>query len=218
MSNEVKILLVDDHQMMREGLRKLITIQGEFKVVGEAASSQAALEQARVQKPDVVLLDIHLPDRNGIETARQLRAELPSVRIIILSSDSDPQVVLDALHSGVSGYVLKVNSSEDLGQAIRSVMAGQIFLSAEVSSIVVQDFLKSVDDSAIPFGRETLTEREKHLLKLVAEGKRNKEIADALDVGVKSVETYRSRLMKKLNCSGTAELTRYAIREGITVA
>ena len=204
--------------MMREGLRKLITIQGEFKVVGEAASSQAALEQARVQKPDVVLLDIHLPDRNGIETARQLRAELPSVRIIILSSDSDPQVVLDALHSGVSGYVLKVNSSEDLGRAIRSVMTGQLFLSAEVSCIVVQDFLKTVNDGAAPFGRETLTEREKLLLKLVAEGKRNKEIADALDVGVKSVETYRSRLMKKLNCSGTAELTRYAIREGITVA
>jgi len=214
-SKEIRILLVDDHAMLRHGLRKLIGEQEGLMVVGEAASSQAALEQIRALSPQVVIMDIHLAAENGIEVSGRILAEFPTLKIVVLSADSDLAIVTEALQVGVSGYVTKVSGPAELIRAIEAVMDHRIYLSQEVSSVLVRDYMKTLGGKTIPASKPILTDRERHLLKLVAEGARNKEIAEALNVGVKSVETYRSRLMKKLGCASANELTRYALREGI---
>lgn len=214
---EIKILLVDNHQMVRQGLRLLIKEQPNMTVVGEASDRKSALEQVRSLSPDLVLMDVHLEGESGIEISRSLLAEFPSLKIIALSGDPDLAVVHDALQAGVSGYITKENSHEELVRAIRTVLDHRLYLSPEVASVVVVDYMKILNEPA-GLSKPVLTDRERQLLKLVAEGKRNKEIAEVLAVGVKSVETYRSRLMKKLNCASAADLTRYAIREGITTA
>ena len=206
--------MVDDHQMMRQGLRLLIQSQEDLELVGETSSGQTALELARTHSPTLVLMDIHLPGENGVEVSRKLLAEFPSLKIMILSADSDLELVEQALLAGVSGYVTKESGWEELLRAIRTVLDNRLYLSPEVASSVVNvhlDVLSGRKGGSKP----ALGNREKELLKLVAEGKRNKEIAIQMGVGVKSVETYRSRLMKKLGCSSPADLTRYAIREGI---
>lgn len=216
-TGEVKILLVDDHQMMREGLRLLLKNQQGLTVVGEAANGQAALELARLHAPDLVVMDIHLPGEDGIAVSRRILAEFPQIRIIVLSSDPDLALVHQALQAGISGYITKENSPEELTRAIQAAMDHRSYLCPEVASVVLEDYMKTLVAKPGP-AKPQLTERERQLLKLVAGGKRNKEIAEELGTGVKSVETYRSRLMKKLGCGSTADLTRYAIREGIVSA
>jgi DNA-binding NarL/FixJ family response regulator len=213
-ADEIRILLVDDHQMLREGVRRMLAEQPGFRVIGEAASSQAALDQVRMATPDVVVMDIHLPGEGGIETSARILAEFPEVRIVVLSADMALATVQRALHVGVSAYITKNGTPEEMGRAIREAMDRRVFLSPEVASVVVDDYMKLVVHRSAP-AKPALSERERTLLQLVAAGKRNKEIAEALQVGVKSVETYRSRLMKKLGCASTNELTRYAIREGL---
>jgi two-component system, NarL family, response regulator NreC len=212
---QVRILLVDDHAMLRQGLRSLIGSQEGLAIVGEASSMQAALEKVRALSPHVVIMDIHLAAENGIEVSRQILVEFPSIKIVVLSGDPDLALVTQALQAGVSAYVLKDNELPELIRAIHAVMDHQTYLSQEVASVVVTDYLRAMEGRTIPATKPILTDRERHLLKLVAGGARNKEIAEALSVGVKSVETYRSRLMKKLGCTSANELTRYAIREGI---
>jgi DNA-binding NarL/FixJ family response regulator len=212
---EIKILLVDDHAMLRHGLGRLIGEQRGLLVVGEAASGQTALEQVRALSPHVVVMDIHLGAENGIEVSRRILAEFPAVKIVVLSADSDLAVVTKALQVGVSAYVSKESGSPELIRAIQAVMDHRIHLSPEVSSVLVRDYMKALGQKTIPASKPILTDRERRLLKLVAEGARNKAIAEALNVGVKSVETYRSRLMRKLGCASANELTRYALREGI---
>lgn len=214
-SKKIGVLLVDDHQIMRYGLRSLIAGQDDMTVVGAAGDGATALDEARSQSPDVVIMDIHLKDESGIEVSRVILAENPSVKIIAYSSDSDLTLVNEALHAGVSGYVTKENTSDELIQAIRSVLDHRVYLSPGISTLVVNDYIKIQNEQTVPVSKPTLTDRELQLLKLVAEGRRNKEIAEALDVTVKSVETYRARLMKKLGCASTNEMVRYAIREGV---
>lgn len=214
-AQKTKILLVDDHRMMREGVRRMLAEQSGLTVVGEAASRPAALEQVRALSPDVVLMDVHLPGADGIEVSARILAEFPSVKVVALSADTNLATVHRALQAGVSAYITKTGPPEELLRAIREVVDHRVYLCPDVASLVVQDYLRLVVDKSAPV-KATLSDRERHLLKLVAEGKRNKEIAEALQIGVKSVETYRSRLMHKLNCGSAAELTRYAIREGIT--
>jgi two-component system, NarL family, response regulator NreC len=211
----IKIFLVDDHRLMREGVRALLTGHPTLRVVGEAGSRSTALEQIRALQPDVVVMDIHLPGENGIEISAQLLAEFPHTKIIILSGDTELATVQKALQVGVSGYLTKNDPPEEIVCAINAVMDQRIHLCPEVAAIVAADYVKVVVNHSAP-AKPVLSERELLLLKLVAEGKRNKEIADALQVTAKSVETYRSRLMHKLNCNSAAELTRYALREGIT--
>lgn len=214
-AGKTKVLLVDDHKMFRKGLRNLIEEGGEMCVAGEAADGREALDQVRLVSPDVVVMDIHLPGENGIEISRRIRSEFPSVKIIALSSDSDMHLIQNALQAGISGYVIKASAPEELIRSIAEVMDHKVYLCPEVSSLVVNDYMNLVGNRTVEPSKPLLSERERSLLKLIAEGKRNKEIAELLSVAPKSVETYRSRLMKKLGCSSANELTRYAIREGI---
>lgn len=215
---EIRILLVDDHQMMRQGLRQLLAAEPGLVVVVEASNGQSAREQVRMLSPDLVLMDIHLPGESGVEITRQIVTEFPAVKVIALSSDAAVEVVLRALRAGVAGYLVKENGAEELIRAIHTVMDHRLYLSPEVSSAVILKYLESPGrEETEPAGAD-LSERERMLLRLVAAGNRNKEIAAALAVTVKSVETYRLRLQKKLGCAGTAGLVRYAIREGITQA
>jgi DNA-binding NarL/FixJ family response regulator len=213
-TNPIRVLLVDDHQMMREGVRRLLNEHPEFCVVGEAATGPAAFDQVQATQPDVVLMDIHLPGKNGIEVSEQLHRDFPAVKVVILSADIDIATVQKALQAGVAGYLAKNAQPDELVRAIRDAADERVYLCQEVAAAVVQDYMKLVVNRS-PEPEPVLTERERLLLKLVAEGKRNQEIADAMSVGTKSVETYRSRLMRKRNFSSVAELTRYAIREGI---
>lgn len=215
MPDPIKILLVDDHQIMRQGLRQLISSQSGMTIVGEASDGLSALIQLRSHKPNLVLMDVHLSSESGIEVTQRILAEAPSVKVIVLSSDSELQLILQALNAGVAGYVLKESGCEELVRAIRTVMDHRIYLSPEVSSVVIQDFIKPGSARTSKPAPVALTEREQLLLRLIAEGKRNKEMSVVLEVTVKSVETYRSRLMKKLGCATTADLVRYAVRNGI---
>jgi DNA-binding NarL/FixJ family response regulator len=215
---ETRILLVDDHQIMRQGLRQLISVEPGMTVVGEASSGQSAKDQVRTLAPHMVLMDLHLPDECGVETTRQILAESPAVKVVALSSDSGPEMVLRALRAGVSGYLVKEDGSDELIRAIQTVMDHRFYLSPAVSSTVISQFTESSGRGKTGTATVELSERERMLLRLIAAGNRNKDIAAALAVTVKSAETYRLRLQKKLGCASTAELVRYAIRAGIVQA
>jgi DNA-binding NarL/FixJ family response regulator len=196
----------------------LLAVEPGLIVVGDAGNGQSAREQVRALSPHLVLMDIHLRDESGVEITRQMLAEFPAVKVIALSSDSAVELVLQALRAGVAGYLLKENGADELVRAIHTVMDHRLYLSPAVSSAVILQFMESSSHVAVGPAGADLTERERMLLRLIAAGNRNKEMAAALAVTVKSVETYRSRLQKKLGCAGTAELVRYAIREGIAKA
>lgn len=200
--------------MLRRGLRQALAQQEQLEVIGEAASGAQALALADQHEPELVLMDIHLPDANGVEVSRQILANHPAVKILIFSSDSARALVDEALQIGVCGYLSKSGSVDELITAIDSVMNGKLYLSPEVSGDILSDYRRSLQGEPAP-GKPELSDRERHLLRLVAEGRRNKEISAELDLSIKSIEAYRSRLMKKLNCASSAELVRYAVREGI---
>jgi len=211
---KLRILLVDDHAVLRSGLRQALSQQPSIEVVGEAPTGSQAMALAAELHPDLILMDIHLPDMNGIEVSRHILNGQPGIKIIVFSSDTVRTLVDEALQIGVCGYLPKSSSVEELIMAIESVMAGKLYLSPEVSGDILADYRKSLRSDAQPL-KPLLSEREKHLLRLIAEGRRNKEISAELGVSIKSVEAYRSRLMKKLGCSSSAELVRYAVRQGI---
>jgi len=209
-----RILLVDDHRMFREGLRLLIARElSEATVVGEAESAAEALALARSTHPELVVMDIHLPDGNGIEVTRDIRAESEQTQVIILSAETSLAFVKEALRAGAAGYLLKSNAPEELPLAIRTVLDGRLHLCDEARQAALEDYRETLTTTESPPPR--LSPRELQVLRSIAEGLRTKEIADKLNVGVKTAETYRQRLMQKLRCTGTAELVRYAIREGI---
>ncbi len=209
-----RILLVDDHRMFREGVRLMIARElPDASVVGEAGDAATALESARTLRPDLIVMDIHLPDGNGIEVSRQILAELKDVRVIVLSAEASVLFVKEALRAGVSGYLLKSTAPEELPQAIRAVLQGRLYLCPEASRVALEDYREVLTTEAPR--RPALSPRELQVLRFIAEGLRTKEIADKLNVGLKTAETYRQRLIHKLDCNGTAELVRYAIREGL---
>ena len=209
-----RILLIDDHRLLRDGLRALLARHHEFRVTGEAGDGASALRAVRSQPFDIVLLDVHLPDMNGIEVARRILAVFPEIKVIVLSSDHSHDCVHEALLAGVSGYILKDNATDDLLRALHTVVAGQLYLCPEVSTDIVASYRSGLLPNVAP-PQPLLSERELQVLKLLADGLRTKEIADNLGIGAKSVETYRARLMEKLKLGSVAELTRYAIREGL---
>ena len=213
----LKLLLVDDHPMLRHGLCGAIAQQSEFTVVGEASTGAQAVTLTRETVPDLVVMDIHLPDMSGVEATRQILAAQPAVKIIIYSSDPSRKLVDEAVQAGACGYVSKGGDLDELLLAIETVMSGKLYLSPVVATEILQDYRKGLIDGA-EAPKPFLSEREKELARLVAEGRRNKEIADELKISTKSVETYRARLMKKIGCASSAQLVRYAIREGITAA
>jgi len=212
-ADEIRILLVTDQQMMREGLRSLIADTSGLSLVGEAFDAQSAIQQVRTLIPQLVLMDFDLPEAGGAEITHQILAEFPLVKVIALGSDFNRALVREALCSGVSGCVSKGQGFDELIRAIHAVMDFRIHLSPEIFSMVIRVFIESSADKVPAHDGSLLTKRERLLLQLVAEGKQNKEIAGILAVTVKSVETYRMRLKKKLGCASTPELVCFAIRE-----
>lgn len=211
----IRILLTDDHQILLKGLRSLLESEDDFEVVGEACSGREAVKLATTKRPDVVIMDVGMSDLNGFEATRQILAEGRGVQVLALSMHSDSRFVKGMLQAGASGYLLKDAAFEELIDAIRTVVAKRVYLGAGISDVVVRDYLKRLPagESA---GEPNLTPREREVLQLLAEGKTTKEIAHVLYVSVKTVETHRKRLMDKLDLHSIADLTKYAIREGIT--
>jgi two-component system response regulator NreC len=211
----IKIILADDHQIVRQGLRTLLTAEPDMKIVGEADNGRAALRLAQELAPQVVIMDVSMPDLNGIEATRQILADHPGIKVIALSMHSDSLFVLNMLKSGASGYLLKDCALEELVKAIRTVVRQKTYLSPGVSDILIKDFATTwSDNSSSAFS--ILTTREREVLQLMAEGRTTNQIADQLCVSVKTVEAHRKQVMNKLGIHSVAELTKYAIRQGLT--
>ena len=211
----IRILLADDHNIMRRGLRLLLERQAGFEVVAEAADGREAAERAEATRPDVVVLDIAMPNMSGIEAAQRIRAVLPQAAIVILSMHSDESYVLRALKAGAKGYLLKDSAESDLIEAIKAVSEGKAFFSPEISKILVEDYVRDMRKRGAEDSYELLTAREREILHLLAEGKSNKDIATLLDLSLYTVETHRRNLQDKLNLHSLAELILYAVRKGV---
>lgn len=211
----IRILLADDHKITRQGLRSLLDKQSDMEVVAEAEEGRTAVRLVRELLPDVVIMDVSMPDLNGMEAARQITREFSDVRIVALSMHSDSLFVTEMLKSGALGYLLKDCAFEELALAIRTVVAGKIYLSPSISSVVVDDYLHRLSKADFS-GLDVLTSREREVLQLLAEGKSTKQIALKLHISGKTVETHRRQIMNKLDIHTVAELTKYAIRKGLT--
>jgi two-component system response regulator NreC len=211
----IRILLADDHKITREGLRSLLDNQQDMEVVAEAEDGRTAVSLVREVVPSVVIMDVSMPDLNGVEATRQIIAQFPDVKIIGLSMHSDTLFVTEMLKSGASGYLLKDCAFDELALAIRTVVTGKTYLSPSISGVVVDDYLHRLSKADFS-DSEVLTDREREVLQLLAEGKSTKQIALKLHISVKTVETHRRQIMNKLDIHTVAELTKYAIRKGLT--
>jgi two-component system, NarL family, response regulator NreC len=212
---QIHILLADDHNVMRAGLKLLLESHPGFKVVSEASDGNQAVANAAAVKPDVAVLDVAMPNLNGIEAAARINAQLPQTAIIILSMHSDEGYVLRALKSGARGYLLKDSAESDLIQAITAVSEGKAFFSPEISKVLAEDYVREINMRGAEDRYDLLTSRERELLQLLVEGKSNKEIAGLLNLSLYTVETHRRNLQTKLNLHSFAELILYAVRKGI---
>jgi DNA-binding NarL/FixJ family response regulator len=213
--NKLRILLADDHTVVRAGLRSLLEQQPDLEVVGEAGDGRQAVELAGSLQPDVAVLDIGMPQLNGIEAARQITGSRPETAVVILSMHSDEAYVMRALKAGARAYLLKDSAETDLIRAIRSVSQGKSFFSPKVSRVLVEDYVRLLDQRGAEDTYELLTTRERGILQLLAEGKTNKEVASLLNLSVYTVETHRTHILQKLNLHSTAEVVLYAVRKGI---
>lgn len=211
----IRVLLVDDHKMMREGLCSLLVGVGDIEVVGEAPDGRTAIDLVRTLSPDVVVMDVGMPEMNGVEATRAIRIEHPRVRIIALSTHSDKRYVHHMLAAGACGYVLKISAHDELLRAVRAASMGRTYLSTEIAGSVVDRSLQARVDGD-PSAYSTLGAREREVLQLVAEGKTSAETARQMHISIKTVETHRRNIVQKLGLHGTAELTKYAVREGLT--
>ena len=211
----MRIVLADDHTIMRKGLRVLLERQSDFAVVGEAGNGREAIEIAEQQSPDVVLMDVAMPTMNGIEAAARITAAQPKTAVVILSMHSDEAYILRALKAGARGYLLKDSAENDLIQAVRAVAAGKAFFSPTVSKVLAEDYVRQVQQRGAEDPYDLLTARERELLQLIAEGKSAKEIAGLLNLSAHTVDTHRANLMQKLNVHSIPELILYAVRKGI---
>jgi DNA-binding NarL/FixJ family response regulator len=211
----IRILLCDDHAVIRRGLRLLLEQQEDFEVVGEASDGREAVNLAEALKPDIAVLDITMPNLNGIEAARQITSKQLGTSIIVLSMHADESFVLRALKAGARGYVLKEAPESELIKAVHVVSEGKSFFSPAVSRMLVEDYVRHLQDKDIEDSYELLTAREREVLQLVAEAKSNKDIAGILNLSLYTVETHRSNIMEKLNLHSVPELILYAVRKGV---
>ena len=211
----IQVLLVDDHAIIREGLRSLLEKQPDLEVIADTDDGRKAIELVRELLPNIVIMDITMPGLNGIEATRQITAEFPQVKVIALSIYSKRRFVADMLSAGATGYILKECLFDELVQAIKAVAAGGRYLSPRITDVVVSDYVKRLSAIAdSPF--ESLKVREREVLQLVAEGRSTKQIALDLHVSTKTIEANRRHIMEKLNIYNVAQLTKYAVREGLT--
>jgi two-component system response regulator NreC len=213
----VRVILADDHAIVRHGLSKLLQQEEGMEVVAQAQDGHSTVELTRELAPDMVIMDIGMPDLNGIEATRQIVRDFPQVKVIGLSMHSGRKFVVEMLRAGASGYLLKDCALEELTTAIKTVAAGKIYLSPAITDVVVENYVRnSVDKETSAFS--LLSQREREVLQLMAEGKTTKQIARSLHISPKTVEGHRLRLMSKLNLDSVAKLTKYAIQEGLTSA
>jgi two-component system response regulator NreC len=218
MSASIRILIADDHGIVRQGLRSVLSRDPYFEIVGEAASGVETLALAASLTPDVLILDICMPELNGIDAAAQIHKKNPEIRIIVLSMHSDETYVLRALNAGVKGYLLKDSAEVDLVRAVHAVYRGNPYFSPEISEVMLEDYMRTLQQKNLQDSYELLTDREREVLRLLAHGKSNKETAASLEVSVNTVETHRNSLMKKLNLHNTAEIVLYAVRKKIVTS
>jgi DNA-binding NarL/FixJ family response regulator len=211
----IRILLADDHTVMRTGLKLLLERQPDFEVVGEACDGRETTALAASLKPDVVVLDIAMPQLSGLEAARQINALAPRTGMVILSMHSDESYVMRALKAGARGYLLKDSAEADLISAIRAVVDGKAFFSPAISKMLAEDYVREMHLRGAEDSYELLTNREREILHLLAEGRSNKEVANTLNLSLYTVETHRSNILEKLNLHSTPELILYAVRKGV---
>jgi len=212
---DIRILLADDHRLMREGLRSLLEEQPDMSVVGEADNGKSAVQMAAKLMPDIVIMDISMPGLNGIDATCQILANSAKAKVIALSMHTERRTVLEMLNAGALGYLLKDCAFEEVIQAVRIVASNKTYLSPKITEIVIKDYVHRIPKSEIS-SLSGLTSREREVLQLLSEGKKTKEIAELLKVSIKTAESYRQQIMDKLDIHSIAELTKLAIREGIT--
>ncbi len=210
MKREIRILLGDDHAMVRQGFRLILAAQADMEIIGEASNGREAVEMTENLQPDVVVIDVAMPDLNGIEATRRIVRANPRIRVLALSMHKEAVYVREILRAGASGYLLKDSIDRDLVAAVRSLANGQSYLSPAISDIVLGDYRQSVKDPL-----DLLTSREREVLQLIAEGGTNKEIATALNLSIYTVDSHRGRIMEKLNLHSVGELVRFAMRSGL---
>jgi len=212
---KIRLLLVDDHPIVLDGIKSHLGAQPEFEVVGDAANGLDAVRKAKLTLPDVVLLDINMPAMNGLEAMVHLRKQVPNAKVIILTMHDSKEYIAQIVRLGARGYLLKDCSPTELVSAIKAVHCGEVYFSPTVSKVLVEEMVdgKKAADQPIP---APLTEREREVLSLIAEGLLNKQIADRLGIGVRTIETHRERIMRKLDIHTVAGLTKYAIARGMT--
>jgi two-component system response regulator NreC len=210
MKRKIRILLADDHKLVRQGFRLILVSQDDMEVVGETGNGREAVELARTIKPDVVVMDVTMPELNGIEATRRIREISPHIRVLALSVHRDSVYVREIVRAGAEGYLLKESADTDLLAAVRAVAEGNSYLSPEISGAILKDYRKHVTNPM-----DLLTSREREILQLIAEGKTNKEIAGTLNLSVYTVDGHRTRIMDKLNLHSVGELVRFAVRNGL---
>jgi len=212
----IRVLLVDDDHMLLEGLRARLSVESDIQVVGEASDGRTALSLVRTLSPTVVVMDIGMPGMNGVEATRRIRSENDQVSVLALSIHADPQLVHEMLDAGAVGYVLKLSDHEELLRGIRAVSIGQSFLSSQIARLVVRRATLGNRGQTPSSAYSMLGSREREVLQLIAEGKSSAEVAKAMHVSTRTIEAHRHNISKKLGIHGTAELTKYAVREGLT--
>ncbi len=211
----MKILLADDHNVLRQGLRRILEEQPDVEVVGEARDGREAVALATTAQPDVVVMDISMPLLNGLEATRQILLKNPRLNVLILSMYSDETYVVQVLRAGARGYLLKDSAEEELIDAVRAVSKGQTFFSPKIKEMLLGDSMQRLREEGVSDSYELLTAREREVLQLIAEGKSNKEAAAALYVSPTTIETHRARIMEKLDLHSTADIVLYSVRKGI---
>jgi two-component system response regulator NreC len=212
---KIRVFLVDDHTVVRQGLRRILESDDEIEIVGEAGDGRTAIDLVQKLRPHVVVMDVAMPELNGIEATRQILKRVEGAKILVLSMHGDDVYVRQALKAGARGYLLKDSEDLDLIKAVKAIRAGGSFFSPPVSKVVLSGYLGDKAEGAEEDGVARLTDREREVLQLIAEGKTNKEVAHALSVSVNTVETHRKHIMEKLDLHNTAELVRFAIRTKI---
>lgn len=215
MGMKIRVLLADDHTILRAGLRMMLNAQPDMEVIGEAQDGRQAINATMHFQPDIVLMDITMPDMNGIEATRQIKRIAPEVKVLVLTMHENDEYVFQALRAGASGYILKEAADTELINALHVIQSGQFYLSPSAQSVIVGDYLQRVRTGEEKDSYNNLTEREKEILKLVAEGYTNNQIAELLIISPKTVDTHRTHVMDKLNLHSRAELVKYAMRRGL---
>ena len=210
----IRIVLADDHTIVRQGLRSLLEAQPDYKIIAEADNGKSAIALTKELQPDLVIMDITMPDINGIDAAREINLALPEIKIIALSMHSDRRFIIEMLDAGASGYLLKDCAMEELTHAIQSVISDEVYVSPAIANLVIKDLSEKLE--ATSSNTSLLSPKEQTVLRLLAEGMNAKNIALQLHVSVKTVETHRQHIMEKLGIHSIAELTKYAIRKGLT--